>query len=31
MYIRYQDVYLQNDAGWLISARRVVVDQEEKE
>jgi ketosteroid isomerase-like protein len=31
MYIRYQDVYLQNDAGWLISARRVVVDQEKKE
>jgi hypothetical protein len=30
MYIRYNDIYLQNDSGWLITARRVVVDAEEK-
>jgi hypothetical protein len=29
MYIRYQDLYLRNDSGWLISARHVVVDAEE--
>jgi hypothetical protein len=31
MYIRYSDIYLQNDSGWLITARRVVVDMEELE
>jgi hypothetical protein len=30
MYIRYQDTYKQDDYGWLISARHVVVDSEEK-
>jgi SnoaL-like domain len=31
MYIRYRDLYLQNDSGWLITARRVVVDASEPE
>jgi hypothetical protein len=30
MYIRYNDVYRQNDEGWLITARRIVVDGDEK-
>jgi uncharacterized protein (TIGR02246 family) len=30
MYVRYQDVYQRTDAGWLITARRVVVDAETK-
>ena len=31
MYIRYQDIYRRTDAGWLITARRVVVDAQTKE
>ena len=31
MYIRYQDVYRQDDAGWLITSRRVIVDAQAKQ
>jgi len=30
MYVRYQDVYVQDDTGWLISSRRITIDAEEK-
>jgi hypothetical protein len=31
MYIRYQDVYRQDDAGWLITSRRLIVDAQDKQ
>lgn len=31
MYIRYQDNYRQDDTGWLITARHIVVDAQTKE